>query len=679
MKKDMYEEDFDYRGNDGYQEFLVSIQEQFENLISQYGKKLLKADINGNLFEIYLENLPEDARQHYNCSACKKFVDKYGCLVAVKEDGSLESAVWNSNSPKFFAKSVGAMKQMVENSVVNAAFVTNTVTLGIPKTGIWSHMNLILPLDMVKTSRLKNANQMEAEKLEEFRMLMGAVQDYSLDIANQVVELLSSDTMYRSDRVLGIAAWFKEVCSVYEAEKDRRKRLNLIWKAVADAPQGFCHVKSSMIGTLLEDIASGMDYQIICNRFAEKMNPANYMRSKSAPTVGGIDQAEKIVAKLGIANSLKRRYAAFDEIPFFIWKNNCDKAKTEKKKIGEIFKNIIPKDDKIAKPVIPNTVMTWDKFQRTILPSTESIEVKIDNPDRLMALVTAADEDSENILQWDNSFSWYYHGGIDGEIKRRVEEAGGRYENNEIRCSLIWEGGTDLDIHCLTPDNFHIYYANKADKRNGWLDVDANGGSITTYQPVENIRWASNAPQGHYIFYVNNYQQRDRQFNWFKVELEVNGQKYTYNGTANDTGWKESVFEFDYRNGQVLKMRSAAEQGNSWNLDTNKFIKVNGITTSPNLWGVNPKEYIGNHIFFMLEDCKDLSEGKGRGFFNETLKPELREIRKTLEAYTANTSIEGIDKASACGIGFSKDNQWNLIVKVTTPNSTRLIKIDRFD
>lgn len=33
----------------------------------------------------------------------------------------------------------------------------------------------------------------------------------------------------------------------------------------------------------------------------------------------------------------------------------------------------------------------------------------------------------------------------------------------------------------------------------------------------------------------------------------------------------------------------------------------------------------------------------------------------------------------ACGVGYSKDKEWNLIVKVTTGNIVKMIKIDRFD
>jgi hypothetical protein len=114
-------------------------------------------------------------------------------------------------------------------------------------------------------------------------------------------------------------------------------------------------------------------------------------------------------------------------------------------------------------------------------------------------------------------------------------------------------------------------------------------------------------------------------------------------------------------------------------VNANEFVKVNGITHSPNLWGKEQSAHSGTHVFFILDKCKDSSEGKGRGFFTETIKPELREVRKTLEAYLANTPIENADEATACGVGYSKDNEWNVILKVTSGNSARLIKIDRWD
>lgn len=116
-----------------------------------------------------------------------------------------------------------------------------------------------------------------------------------------------------------------------------------------------------------------------------------------------------------------------------------------------------------------------------------------------------------------------------------------------------------------------------------------------------------------------------------------------------------------------------------WNLRMNQFVNVKGIVDSPNLWNNQNNTSNGHHVFFILDGCKDTSEGKGRGFFNEILKPELREIRKTLEAYTANTPIEDVENADACGVGYLNGSEWNLIVKVTSGNSQRMIKIDRFD
>ncbi|MMZ57930.1 hypothetical protein D1872_198840 [compost metagenome] len=502
-----------------------------------------------------------------------------------------------------------------------------------------------------------------------------------MDAVDQALILLESESLYRSNKILGVAKFLQELHIKRQNTRNSRVQDNITWLAVATAPAGFCHIKSSMIGTLLDDIVAGLSFDSISRRFAEKMNPSNYMRSQVAPSQGNIQQAEKIVEKLGIANSLRRRYATFQEITQFIWKNNESSKEKSDVKVEGVFSNITPKESKPNKVELPNTIMTWEKFQRTVLLTAESIEVRVDNPNRLMALVTASDQQAPNILLWNNPFSWYYHGGIDGEIKRRVESAGGRYEGNEIRCSLIWEGYTDLDLHCVTPSSEHIYYGDKMSSCNGWLDIDMNGGSHRDYSPVENIRWSNgHASKGKYVFYVHNYCERGSGRTPFKAELEVNGQIYTYHGVAGNTGFKETLFTFDYVKGQHPDISSTNySSDNAWNVQLNSFVKVKGITNSPNLWNEEKVTHSGHHIFFLLDGCKDLSEGKGRGFFNETLKSELREIRKTLEAYTANTPIEDVENASACGVGYSKDSEWDLTLKITSNNSTRIIKIDRWD
>ncbi|GED73033.1 hypothetical protein BRE01_67350 [Brevibacillus reuszeri] len=664
--------------DDQYPHFSDAIKERF----STFSSKPLFTTDSENLFEVFLNNLPDHAKQHYNCSCCRYFLNRFGGLVSISDDGEMSSVLWDEhNTPEFFLESVKSLKQIALKSKVTGVFVSSHDVLGYPMTNGWYHMSVALPVDQIHNSRLKTAGQIIAEKKEDFRILNAGLVEYPLDAVDQAVTLLESESLYRSDRVLGVAKFLRDLHNNRLQTDNNQNRDNITWLAVATAPSGFCHVKSSMIGTLLDDIVNGLSIDSITRRFAEKMNPASYMRAQSAPTQGNIEQAEKIVEKLGIANSLKRRYATFEEVPHFIWKSK-ENVKKDAQKSGGVFANITPKEQNTFNNVmnLPNTVMTWDKFQRTVLPSADSIEVMVDNPNRFMALVTATDQEAPNILQWNNSFSWYYHGGIDGEIKRRVESAGGQYEGNEIRCSLIWEGYTDLDLHCITPNGEHIYYGDKS-RGNGWLDIDMNGGAHRDFLPVENIRWSHGyAPIGNYRFYVHNYCERGKGITPFKVELEVNGKVYSYHGVAGGEGYRSDVFKFHYERGKQPDISSSNYSSeDAWNIATGSFTKVNGITISPNMWGEDPVSHSGNHIFFLLEGCKDSSEGKGRGFFVESLKSDLREIRKTLEAYTANTPIENVDQASACGLGYSKDSEWNLVLKLTSNKSTRIIKIDRWD
>jgi hypothetical protein len=675
-------ENINMREEDKYGEFEKSLINTFNSLVNK-DIPLFTTDADV-LWGKYLNNIPSVGRQHYNCNCCRHFIERYGNLAIVNENGELKSVLWTEDVPEFFKNSAKRLKETVEKSRITGVFVSDEKVLGSLKTGIWSHLHVVLPNDMVNRSRVKTDSQLMAEKLEDYRMLNRALQEYSLNTVNKAVDLLNTETLYRADSCLGVAKYFQSLYNDRNKCKSSKVKENITWVYVAKAPTGFTHIKSSMIGTLLDDIEEGLSFETISRNFAIKMG--TYMRSQVAPTESGIKQAEKLIEKLNLANSLGRRFPTFDEIPCFLWKDTHFQKQDLKQSSG-VFSNVIPKGKTTTTVVnnvnLPTTVMTWEKFQRTVLPTAENIEVKVDNTNRLMALVTALDETSENILQWNNTFSWYYHGGIDGEIKRRVENAGGRYENNEIRCSLIWDGYTDLDLHCNTPLHEHIYFSAKQSRSGGFLDVDANGLDGRTQTPVENIRFSNNAPNGMYEFYVHNYCERGKTGRTsFKVELEINGVIYNYSGELHDCNYDRNIFKFNYIKGQqpiIANSNSTITMNNDWNVKVNDFVKVTGITNSPNLWGDKQITKSGTHVFFLLDGCRDLSEGKGRGFFNEMLKPELHEIRKTLEAYMANSVIEDADKASACGVGYSKDSEWNLTLKVTSNNSIRYIKIDRFD
>ncbi|XZN14453.1 hypothetical protein ACSW9O_15410 (plasmid) [Clostridium perfringens] len=685
------------RPNDGYYIFEEQIKEMFNQAIEN-DSILVKTKVLGeDLWETYLNAIPEEdgARQHYNCNACKHFITRYGSIAIVNKDGSVTSALWNpSVAPKFFMNAAKALKKEVENKPVESILLVDDRVLGIPKTGEWTHISAELPARYraINKNRTKTANQVLADKKEEARLLSIAINDFDFEIIQAAIDMLESDSLYRGERFLPMIGWFKNVKEGLKSITNSIRRKNLIIVLAANAPEGFARIKNTVVGELLYDLKDGLSTRDIIARFNSKMNPSNYMRSQSDPSVNDIAEAEKVIESLGLASSLERRYLRIEEIPEeeIMWKYKSTKTKdsmvTTQAPLTSsgVFRGVLNKVEKTStskgRNDIPATTMTWEKFKRTILPKADTIEAKIDNQDKLMALVTAANPEAENILQWSNPVSWYYHGGIDSEIKRRVEAEGGRYENNEIRCSLIWNSYTDLDIHCYTPNGREIYFGNKrAD--NGYLDIDMNACGKDSITPVENIRWQYNAPNGRYKFFVHNYEDRNNGDNPFKVELQIKDKVFTFEGNA-DRRYRETVFEFDYYNGEVtmLSENKSFSTAESWNLDNNQFVKVNVITKSPNLWGDNNLEQFGNHTFFILDGCKDTSEGKGRGFFNEMLISDLRPIRKTLEAFTSMTPIEGLEDVTACGLGFSNNGNWNLILRVRTKDGgTKLIKIDRLD
>jgi len=227
--------------------------------------------------------------------------------------------------------------------------------------------------------------------------------------------VLKSDALYRSEKVLGVAEWFKALHESVSATKNTKIKNNLIWRAVATAPVGFAHVRSSMIGTLLDDIVAGLPFDAISRRFAEKMHPLQYQRPQAAPTVGNIAQAEKLVEKLGIAASLRRRFARLDEVQA-LWR---PKQPVHHANSNGVFGHLKPKGTTTPQPLqVSAQTITWVKFQRDVLPTAESLELWVPSGNaNYTALCTAVDPDAPPILQWDaetnrNPVSWYvYYGG----------------------------------------------------------------------------------------------------------------------------------------------------------------------------------------------------------------------------------------------------------------------------
>ena len=405
------------RPYDGYEHLEAGIRESFEDALGPDNKEPLFFTNVENLYDIFLDYIPEEARQHYNCNACRNFVNRYGGLVTIDDDGYTYPAMWNFVYPEFFSDAIVAVFDVVKKAIVTGVFIPSERHLGVARTGIWTHMSVDVPKNILHNSKLNTAHQVEAEKDESYRMLARAIRKYKISTIENAVSLLRTGVLYRSEKFLGIVEWFLDVKNA--VNNNRRRSANVLWKKAITAPAGFCSISSNMVGTLLDDIDAGYSFTVIQNRFNEKVDPLRYQRPQVAPGKGNVARAEEIIAKLGLENSLKRRYARLDEIET-IWKPNVNSGSNV---TSGVFADVKTKESyrsKTNEVQGPTTIITWDKFRRTVLPTAKKIEFYVPyGANSYAALVTAEDQYAPPIIAWDteehrNPFSWYlYAGGSD--------------------------------------------------------------------------------------------------------------------------------------------------------------------------------------------------------------------------------------------------------------------------
>lgn len=393
--------------NHDYETFLARFNSRF--LATVCTSPLFTTDAEG-LFAAYLESFPEGTeRQHHNCSACRNFIERYARLVTIDESGKTAPALLAVEDDQYGA-ALAAMAKIVRKAKVTGVFLSSERVLGSPVTGPWRHLSVELPKSMLYSRVTLTANQAMAEKREDFININRALAEFTLPMLEQALTLLKTDSLYRSEKVIGPAQWLHDL---HVARDAAHHKGNVVWRAIATAPAGFCHPRASMIGTLLEDIAAGMDFAEVSRRFQSKMHPLQYQRPQAAPSAGAIAQAEKIVEQLGAAGSLARRFARLEEVEA-IWKPKQQQEVKREGVFGHLKAKGAPEPINMA---VPPVTMTWDKFQRTVLPDADSIEFYARAArDNYAALVTAVNADAPPILQWDNlerrnPVSWYVWNG----------------------------------------------------------------------------------------------------------------------------------------------------------------------------------------------------------------------------------------------------------------------------
>ena len=391
---------------------------------------LFTTDAEG-LWEAFVHALPEPDRQGHQCRACRHFVTRHGGLGVIGPDGELRSALWAAaDVPALYGLAMREMERLVRRASVTGVFLTRDPVLGRPAAGGWTHLHGYLegrPATIINHSPVMSDEQAMAAKRQDHETVGRALSAYSAEALAQAKRVLESDTLSRSDRYLAPLQWLIDA-RAERIESYGKRADNLLWRRIATAPAGFCHPRSSVLAPLLDSIEQGLPFEVLAELWARNLDPRRFQRAQVAPDRGNIEEAEKIVAKMGLAPSLARRHARLDEVlaaagPAVVWTPPAAPPPPTVPPGESVFGHLEARDRSAGVPggtpavELPTRTLTWDKFRREMLPHARAMDVLVGpGAAPYMGLVTAEDPEAPPILKWDrpghrNPFSWYVYAG----------------------------------------------------------------------------------------------------------------------------------------------------------------------------------------------------------------------------------------------------------------------------
>lgn len=376
------------------------------------GGVLFRVQPDEDLYEIFLSSFDDPAeRQYHTCHCCRTFIHRYGSLVVLDENGSMASALWADSNGHAYKHVAHRLRRAVERGVVSDLFLWSEILWGVPEAGGFTHLWARPNLAMRWISRTQTAGQAMAAKREDRRTLEHALGTMPREIVERAVDMLRAGSLYRADKVLPMASFLLDAHD-RTAGKKGEPRNRILWRLVSEASAGWCSPRGSVLGALVEDLQAGLHAEAVARKHNERMDPLQYQRPSAPTSAGNVAQAERLFEQLGLAPSLRRRFAAADEL-VHLW---TPRPKSSEPQQAGVFGHLLSaqRSPSTARLTARPVTMTFAKFRRDVLPQAIEIEAHVPAHGAFCAFTTAVERDAPPILQWDsdecrNPFAWYVY------------------------------------------------------------------------------------------------------------------------------------------------------------------------------------------------------------------------------------------------------------------------------
>lgn len=650
------------------------------NMIIHSGNPIVELDCDGSLFEIYLDNIPEEynpifrTNKFFDGSTDRHFINRIGNIAMITPDYKIVN-LWDFESKTFFENSRRKMFEVMEKCKIKNTFLTSFDIIGSnpnkdnkdPRI-TWTHY-VYKTSSKIKCKKIDIGDQLGKIKTQH-DVFKRTMEECNLEDLESVIELVRDKAIYRASEFLGSLEKWYELKSRY----NKKPSDEFLWYNVIKFGGYICY-RNTVIGSLIDDLYNGVDLEKAVKSYESKVAPSNYKRPRALVTSKMVEDARAKLEEVGLLESIYRKAAKITEIP-------TDKIlfTSQESKSLSVFDDLKQDAELTVKKKLVFEKAREVKFDEfiSLLHKVNKIGL-LPNHAVNSSKVVLTNSKNENVptpFKWDNNFAWSY---IDSDtadsIVQRVKDAGGVVDG-DIRFSLSWDNRDDLDLSFEDSYYRKIYFGNKT-ALGGRLDVDANFSEIVE-NPVENIYWRNidRLKDGEYVVSVNNYMKRSEEKQGFKIQMEVLGDIVTYSYPDNHLRSntimlkivkKGNNIDVTYENPKLIKH----------NLSGNKFIDIKNVIKSPNAWD---GETIGNeHIIFLADDVE--VKFSVRGFYNEQLNSKLEEHRKVTEILGSKLKIDPVefespDTAKGYGISTTSNNVFYLRLTYND-NRQELIKLTK--
>ena len=658
-----------------FKPFGTAVQANFEKLSK--GELFVVNDEDDAIWANYLASFPEGTnptykeRTEHDCSCCKNFIRNLGKIVSI--EGGKVKTVWEAKGLEYPYDVVAAsMDAFIKARSIVGVFRTSERSYGAASTvqmladgstKRWNHFyGKVADMHFTKDvgtvlGNLNTTGQVLKRGLEE--LTAGAFAD--------VLDLIDSKSLYRGEEFKPSIKAFQTLQKQYAKLKTTTEREIFVWSNLSNPAGRF---RNTVIGTLIQDLSSGVELEAAVRSFESKVAPTNYKRPTALITPRMVADAMTTIKELDLEAALQRRFAKISDVSVnnVLWVDGSIQNQMKDGIEGLLLGSTAVKATKTNKA----EEITIEDFMQSVVPKATGMELFVANTlqPNFMSLTAPTHENSGKLFKWNNDFGWSYDGNITDSIKEKVKKAGGNVTTAKLRISLAWHNFDDLDIHVYEPSGNRIYFANKGNK----LDVDMNAGGGRTREPVENVSYTS-VPDGVYRVDINQYSQRETTDVGFTVEVENQGRidQFSYTKAAKgcipalSITMKDGIIA-DIKVGSGLTGGSISQE--KWGIATEKFAKVNTLMLSPNHWDDNQ---VGNkHWFFVLESCQN--DDPTRGIYNEFLNSGLEKHRKVFEILGDKTKCQPTDDQLS-GIGVSSTRGDKVTVRVTGPKINKVYSV----